>query len=248
MAELLSPAGSREALIAAVQSGADAVYMGFGSFNARRGAKNFTDEEFAEAVAYCHLRGVRVYLTLNTLLTDRELPAAADILRRASDLGVDAVLIQDWGVWSLARQGAPELPLHASTQMSLFTRGGANLAARLGMERVVLARELSRRDIAVICAGCRAEVEVFVHGALCMCYSGQCTMSALIGLRPTLPPALPRGRLPGEDPPAEPEGRQSVRVSPGAGWAGRGLFENRGPHEASGVRGGDHRHLPPAAG
>ena len=183
MAELLSPAGSWDAMVAAVQSGADAVYMGFGSFNARRNAQNFTDEEYARAVAYCHLRGVKVYLTLNTLLTDRELPAAADALRRASDMGVDAVLIQDWGVLSLARQVAPDLPLHASTQMSLFTLGGANMAARLGMERVVLARELSRRDIDVICRGCSAEVEVFVHGALCMCYSGQCAMSALIGQR-----------------------------------------------------------------
>ena len=169
MVELLSPAGSRDALIAAVQSGADAVYMGFGSFNARRNARNFTDEEFAEAVAYCHLHGVRVYLTLNTLLTDRELPAAADALRRASQMGVDAVLVQDWGVLSLAREVTPDLPLHASTQMSLFTLGGAKLAARLGMERVVLARELSRHDIALICDGCPAEVEVFVHGALCMC-------------------------------------------------------------------------------
>ena len=183
MIELLSPAGSRDALVAAVQSGADAVYMGFGSFNARRNAQNFTDEEFAQAVAYCHLRGVRVYLTLNTLLTDRELPAAADALRRASDMGVDAVLVQDWGVFTLARQVAPDLPIHASTQMSLFALGGANLAAQLGIERVVLARELSRKDIAAICSGCSAEVEVFVHGALCMCYSGQCAMSALIGQR-----------------------------------------------------------------
>ena len=183
MIELLSPAGSWDALIAAVQSGADAVYMGFGSFNARRNAQNFTDEEFARAVAYCHLRGVKVYLTLNTLLTDRELPAAADALRRASDMGVDAVLVQDWGVLTLARENAPDLPIHASTQMSLFTRGGAKLAEKLGVERVVLARELSRRDIAAICGGCDAEVEVFVHGALCMCYSGQCAMSALIGQR-----------------------------------------------------------------
>ena len=183
MAELLSPAGSWDSMVAAVQSGADAVYMGFGSFNARRNAQNFTDEEYARAVAYCHLRGVKVYLTLNTLLTDRELPAAADALRRASDMGVDAVLVQDWGVLSLARRVAPDLPLHASTQTSLFTLGGAQTAARLGMERVVLARELSREEIGAICAGCSAEVEVFVHGALCMCYSGQCAMSALIGQR-----------------------------------------------------------------
>ena len=183
MMELLSPAGSRAALEAAVQSGADAVYMGFGAFNARRNAKNFTDEEFADAVAYCHLRGVRVFLTLNTLLTDRELPQAAEVLRKASQMGVDAVLVQDWGVLTLAQAVTPDLPIHASTQMSLFTSGGARWAERLGMERVVLARELSRDDIAAVCRNCGAEIEVFVHGALCMCYSGQCTMSALIGQR-----------------------------------------------------------------
>ena len=183
MMELLSPAGSRAALEAAVQSGADAVYMGFGAFNARRNAKNFTDEEFADAVAYCHLRGVRVFLTLNTLLTDRELPQAAEVLRKASQMGVDAVLVQDWGVLTLAQAVTPDLPIHASTQMSLFTSGGACWAERLGMERVVLARELSREDIANVCRNCGAEIEVFVHGALCMCYSGQCTMSALIGQR-----------------------------------------------------------------
>ena len=183
MMELLSPAGSRAALEAAVQSGADAVYMGFGAFNARRNAKNFTDEEFADAVAYCHLRGVRVFLTLNTLLTDRELPQAAEVLRKASQMGVDAVLVQDWGVLTLAQAVTPDLPIHASTQMSLFTSGGARWAERLGMERVVLARELSREDIAAVCRNCGTEIEVFVHGALCMCYSGQCTMSALIGQR-----------------------------------------------------------------
>ncbi len=183
MMELLSPVGSRAALEAAVQSGADAVYMGFGAFNARRNAKNFTDEEFADAVAYCHLRGVRVFLTLNTLLTDRELPQAAEVLRKASRMGVDAVLVQDWGVLTLAQAVTPDLPIHASTQMSLFTSGGARWAERLGMERVVLARELSREDIANVCRNCGAEIEVFVHGALCMCYSGQCTMSSLIGQR-----------------------------------------------------------------
>lgn len=181
--ELLAPAGSREALAAAVQNGADAVYMGLGSLNARRSARNFTDEDFADAVAYCHLHGVRVYLTLNTLLTDRELPEAAEALRKASAWGVDAVLVQDWGLWQLARLVAPDQPLHASTQMSLHTLSGAKLAAELGMERVVLARELSARDTEVICRSCGAEVEVFAHGALCMCYSGQCAMSAMIGGR-----------------------------------------------------------------
>ena len=181
--ELLSPAGGYEALVAAVQSGADAVYMGFGAFNARRGARNFTDEEFAAAVQYCHLRGVRVFLTLNTLVTDRELPAAADALRRANAMGVDAVLVQDWGLLALAREIVPDLPLHASTQMSLFTLGGANEAAALGMERVGLARALHRGGVREVCGGCGAEVEIFGHGALCMCYSGQCEMSAVLGQR-----------------------------------------------------------------
>lgn len=181
--ELLSPAGGYDALVAAVQSGADAVYMGFGAFNARRSAKNFTDEDFASAVRYCHLRGVRVFLTLNTLVTDRELPQAAESLRNASRMGVDAVLVQDWGLLTLAREIVPDLPIHASTQMSLFTLGGANEAAALGMERVVLARELCRDDIAEICKGCGAEIEIFGHGALCMCYSGQCEMSAVLGQR-----------------------------------------------------------------
>ncbi len=183
MMELLSPAGGYDALVAAVQSGADAVYMGFGAFNARRSAKNFTDEDFASAVRYFHLRGVRVFLTLNTLVTDRELPQAAESLRNASRMGVDAVLVQDWGLLTLAQEIVPDLPIHASTQMSLFTLGGANEAAALGMERVVLARELCRDDIAEICKGCGAEIEIFGHGALCMCYSGQCEMSAVLGQR-----------------------------------------------------------------
>ena len=111
MTELLSPAGGREALVAAVQNGADAVYMGFGSFNARRSARNFSDEEFLAAVRYCHLRGVKVYLTLNTLVTDRELPALAETARRASEYGVDAILVQDWGVYETLRAVIPSVPL-----------------------------------------------------------------------------------------------------------------------------------------
>ena len=183
MMELLAPAGGYEALTAAVQNGADAVYMGFGAFNARRSAKNFTDEEFASAVRYCHLRGVRVFLTLNTLLTDRELPLALDAARTACRLGVDSVLVQDWGLFALLREALPDLPLHASTQMSVFTAGGANEVYGDGCERVVIARECSREDTAAICKACPAEIEIFGHGALCMCYSGQCEMSALIGGR-----------------------------------------------------------------
>ena len=181
--ELLSPAGSPEALRAAVQNGANAVYLGWGEFNARRGAKNFSDEEFEEALRYCHARNVRVFLTLNTLVTDRELPRALETARTACRLGVDAVLLQDWGLFDVLRKALPDLPLHASTQMSAFTSGGACELANDGCERIVIARENSKEDTAAICANCPVEVETFCHGALCMCYSGQCNMSALIGGR-----------------------------------------------------------------
>ena len=119
--ELLAPAGSPEALRAAVQNGADAVYLGWGRFNARQSARNFSDEEFREALAYCHTYGVRDFLTLNTLLTDRELPKALETAASAARLGVDAVLVQDWGLFDLLRKSLPDLPLHASTQMSFLT-------------------------------------------------------------------------------------------------------------------------------
>lgn len=183
MLELLSPAGSPEAVIAAVQSGADAVYLGFGGFNARRSAKNFTEEEFAAAVSYCHVRGCKVYVTLNTLVSDRELPEAVRLAARASELGADAILVQDLGLASVLHQALPDIPLHASTQMSIHNLAGVQAAAEMGITRAVLARELSLSQIAHIAANSPIEVEVFVHGALCMCHSGQCYMSALIGRR-----------------------------------------------------------------
>ena len=183
MLELLSPAGSPEAVTAAVQNGADAVYLGCGDFNARRNAANFSTEQLAQAVRYCHLRGVKVYLTLNTLLSDRELPAAAQLAAEASRLGVDAVLVQDLGVLRMVRQVAPELPVHASTQMTIHSLDGVLAAAELGISRVVLSRELSRDQIAYICAHSPIEIETFVHGALCMCYSGQCYFSSVVGCR-----------------------------------------------------------------
>ncbi len=183
MLELLAPAGSMEAVAAAVQNGADAVYLGYGDFNARRNAKNFSQEEFAAAVSYCHVRGAKVYLTLNTLLTDRELPRAAEFAAQASALGADAVLVQDMGVVRLLRQVAPDLPVHASTQMTLHNLDGVKMAAELGMTRVVLSRELSRDQIEYICQRSPVEIEVFAHGALCMCYSGQCFLSSIIGGR-----------------------------------------------------------------
>ena len=183
MLELLAPAGSMEALTAAVQNGADAVYFGYGDFNARRGAKNFTREEAASAVSYCHTRGCRVNLTLNTLLTDRELPQAARLGAQASAAGVDAILVQDLGVARMLRQSVPDLPIHGSTQMTVHSLDGVKLCADLGMTRVVLGRELSRDQIAYICQNAPIEIEVFGHGALCMCWSGQCFFSSVIGGR-----------------------------------------------------------------
>ena len=181
--ELLSPAGSPEAVIAAVQSGADAVYLGFGDFNARRGAHNFTPEEFEKAVRYCRLRGCKVYVTLNTLVSDRELPAALRAAGLANDLGADAVLVQDLGLLSLLRSAYPDLPLHASTQMSIHNLPGTEAAAQLGVTRVVLARELNLNEIRFISRNASVETEVFVHGALCFCHSGQCYLSAVVGRR-----------------------------------------------------------------
>ena len=183
MMELLAPAGSMEAVPAAVQNGADAVYFGYGDFNARRGAKNFTREEAASAVSYCHTRGCRVNLALNTLLTDRELPGAAEAAAHASDIGVDAVIVQDLGVARMLRQSVPDLPIHGSTQMTVHSLDGVKLCADLGMTRVVLGRELSRDQIAYICQNAPIEIEVFGHGALCMCWSGQCFFSSVIGGR-----------------------------------------------------------------
>ncbi|MDE6934104.1 MAG: U32 family peptidase, partial [Oscillospiraceae bacterium] len=183
MIELLSPAGRWEAMAAAVQNGADAVYLGCGALNARRGAKNFTEEELPEAVKYCHLRGAKLYLTLNTLPSDRELEAGAEMLRRASRWGVDGVIVQDWGLAALAREITPDLPLHGSTQMTVHSLAGVERAAELGMKCVVLGRELSGEDIRFICRRSPIAIEVFAHGALCMCWSGQCAMSALIGQR-----------------------------------------------------------------
>ncbi|MDY3014280.1 MAG: U32 family peptidase [Evtepia sp.] len=181
--ELLAPAGSPEALRAAVQAGADAVYLGFGPLNARRNAKNFSREELEEGVSYCHLQGTRVYLTLNTLLTDRELPLAAETAALANEIGVDAILVQDLGVAKLVRETCPDMEVHASTQMTVHNLDGILACADLGMTRVVLSRELPRSEIEGLCRKSPVELELFVHGALCMAYSGQCFLSALLGGR-----------------------------------------------------------------
>ena len=183
MLELLAPAGSMEALRAAVQNGANAVYLGCGSFNARQSAKNFTPQTLTEAVKYCHIRGVNVHLTLNTLVSDKELPELIELIRHAALSGVDAFIVQDLGVIQLCRQIAPHVPLHGSTQMTIHSLSGVQLCAAWGLSRVVLSRELSREEIRYICQNSPIEIEVFGHGALCMCYSGQCYLSAAIGGR-----------------------------------------------------------------
>ena len=183
MLELLAPAGSMEALQAAVRNGADAVYLGAGIFNARQGAKNFTVQMLTEAVKYCHVRGVKVHLTLNTLVSDREIPEVITLIRQAASAGVDAFIVQDLGVAQLCRQIAPSVPIHGSTQMTVHSLSGVLFCAALGMKRVVLSRELDRADIHYICQNSPVEIEVFGHGALCMGYSGQCYLSAAIGGR-----------------------------------------------------------------
>ena len=183
MLELLAPAGSMEALRAAVQNGANAVYLGCGSFNARQSAKNFTPQDLTEAVKYCHIRGVAVHLTLNTLVSDKETGELIELIRHAAESAVDAFIVQDLGVLRLCRQIAPHIPIHGSTQLTVHSLPGVLLCAAWGMTRVVLSRELSREEIRYICQNSPIEIEVFAHGALCMGYSGQCYLSAAIGGR-----------------------------------------------------------------
>lgn len=181
--EILAPAGSMESLQAAVRSGANAIYLGAESFSARGNAQNFSREQLREAVEYCHLAGVAVHLAINTVLFDKELPEALELAQYACSLPVDAVIVQDWGLFRLLRQAAPELPIHCSTQMSIHTPAGAKLMADQGASRVVLSRELSLREIQEISTATPVELEHFVHGALCMCVSGQCYFSAVLGSR-----------------------------------------------------------------
>ena len=168
---------------AAVRCGADAVYLGGRKLNARRNAANFSDEELAQAVEYCHAREVKVYITLNTLVRDDETQTAMNAVRCACDIKADALILQDIGLASLVRRAAPDMPLHASTQTSVQTLDGIKLLADLGFCRAVLPRELSKKEIEKIAAQSPIELELFVHGALCMCLSGQCQLSAVLGSR-----------------------------------------------------------------
>lgn len=182
-AEILAPAGGYDALVAAVRCGANAVYLGGKALNARRNASNFSDEELREAVAYCHARNVKVYLTLNTLVADSELETAYDAIECACNSHADALILQDIGLVSLVRQVCPDMPMHASTQMSVQSIEGVRELEKMGFARVVLPRELSESEIAAIAAKTDMELEYFVHGALCMCVSGQCLMSSVLGGR-----------------------------------------------------------------
>lgn len=184
--ELLAPAGSPEAFRAAVAAGADAVYLSGKRFGARKFAGNFTEDEIATAVDYAHRRGVRIYVTVNTAIKEHELAEAVSYLIRLYSMGVDAVLVQDIGLASFAREFVPGLPLHASTQMTIHTTEGVRWAAEQGFTRVVLARELSLAAVEKIARETRdipIGLEVFAHGALCYCYSGQCLFSSFIGGR-----------------------------------------------------------------
>jgi len=179
--ELLSPVGDFDCLKAAVQNGANAVYLGASNFNARASASNFNLEELEKAVLYAKLRNVKVYLTLNTLINNDEINEAISLATSAYNLGIDGVIIQDLGLASILHENLPDLPLHASTQMTTYNLSGVKELETLGFKRVVLARELSIPEIEYICNNTNLEIEVFVHGALCVSYSGQCLMSSSIG-------------------------------------------------------------------
>ena len=181
--ELLAPAGSYDALRAAVENGADAVYLGGKAYSARASANNFAPAEMQKALDYCHLRGVRVFVTVNTLLRQDELDGALDYLADLYHWGVDAVIVQDLGLIARARRELPALELHGSTQMTIHNSMDLRAAERLGLSRVVLARELEASAIEEIKQATSLDLEVFIHGALCLCYSGQCLMSSLIGGR-----------------------------------------------------------------
>ena len=181
--EVLAPAGSKEGLLAALYAGADAVYTGGRMFGARAYASNLSDDELMESMDYCHLHGKKLYLTINTLVKEEELPVLTEWIAPFYEHGLDAVIVQDLGVFSMLKREFPELELHGSTQMTVHSAEGAKLLEEMGASRVVPARELSLEEIRRIRKETNLEIECFVHGALCYCYSGQCLMSSLIGGR-----------------------------------------------------------------
>ncbi len=184
--EILAPVGNSEMLLAAVRSGADAVYLGMDDFNARRGAENFNSSTIKDAVGFCHTRGVKVYLTLNTVVSDGEMFSALSVAKLAAKCGIDAVIVADLGLASLIKKNFKDLPIHASTQLSVHSAAALPYLKNAGFSRVVVSREMDRASLANFCQKAKEfgiEVEVFVHGALCMSVSGQCLLSAVIGGR-----------------------------------------------------------------
>lgn len=181
--ELLAPAGGIKQLIAAVENGADAVYIGGRMFNARQNAANFDDDELKKALEYAHIRGVNVYVAMNILINDFEMEEALECAGKAYEAGADALIVQDIGFAGLLKENIPDLPLHLSTQGTIYSLEGVKMAEQMGFSRVILARELSLKEIEFIAGKSNIELEIFVHGALCQCYSGQCLMSAMIGGR-----------------------------------------------------------------
>lgn len=183
MLELLSPVGDFECLKAAVQNGADSVYFGSDTFSARAFAKNFNAQNLKEAIHYAKIRGVKTYLTLNTLVKDSELDEAINLAKSVYEYGIDAIIVQDLGLAIKLIKLFPDLPIHASTQMTIHNLNGALELQKLGFKRIVLARELSINEIDYICKNTDVEIECFAHGALCISYSGQCLFSSMIGAR-----------------------------------------------------------------
>ena len=177
LVELLAPAGSREALVAAVENGANAIYLAGNAFGARAYANNFDREELREAIHFAHLRNVAIHVTVNTIVADEELEPLKDYLRFLYEAGADAILVQDLGVAKVAHETVPDLPLHASTQMSVSSIEGVRALAELGFTRAVLAREMSLKEVREIRAKTQADLEMFVHGAMCISYSGRCLLS-----------------------------------------------------------------------
>ena len=181
--ELLSPAGDIECLKVAVQNGANAVYFGMEEFNARINSKNFSKDELLEAISYAKLRGVKTHLTLNILIKNNEFENALKTIEFAYNAGIDAVIIQDLGLASKVIELFPDLEVHSSTQMTIYNLDGVKKIEELGFSRCVLARELTTDEIKTICKNTDIDIEVFIHGALCISYSGQCLMSSMIGGR-----------------------------------------------------------------
>ena len=239
--EILAPVGGPEQLLAAVRCGADSVYLGAADFNARRNAANFTSDQLAEAVRYCHTHGVRVYVTVNTVVTDSELPSLQQTADEIAAAGADAVILQDMAALRLFAGRYPSLRRVASTQTAVHNVQGARCLQDMGFDSFVLARELTLEEMARVCAAVSIPAEVFVHGAHCMSLSGACYLSAMLGgrsgnrpVRPALPAGLEMRR---GGPRALPEGHEPDRAyrRPAGGRGGRS--EDRGPDEAAGIRG-----------